>query len=215
MNLKLKIATRYIDRHGSVEAEIQNDSEQLVLNVAGTKFISRFFDDFEIENREGVPDRFSLNGHNELIACQLICELPITLLHKDEELVSMLGIDLRLDSSDSTSYQTFVIFSITMDNREIRTNKVQHFEGGLEGIIKELPEHRLKCCYGCAFADYSVYGQQFFGTMLCFRNIKAEYTRVRNKDEYMDIMDNHDRLVQETYLCNEFEERQKGTGYRG
>jgi hypothetical protein len=212
----MKIATTYIDKIGSVETEIQNNDEQLVLDVNGTKFISQFFDDFEIENKNEIQSRFSLNSFNELTACQLICDVPLTLLHKGEEFKSMLRIDLNLDRPDSITYRTNAIFSITIDNREIKTNKVQLFEGGLETIKRELPiDYKIKCCYGCAFADYSVYGQGFFGTMLCFKNIKEEYLKVQDKDEYMDVMDKHERLVQETYLCNEFQERKTGTGYRG
>jgi hypothetical protein len=140
----------------------------------------------------------------------------VTLIHTENELKSVLRMDLNLETPIPTSYQTNAIFSITIENKEFKTNKVQTFEGGLETIKSELPvDYKLKCCYGCAFADYSVYGQGFFGTMLCFKNIKEEYLKVQNKDEYMDIMDNNDRRVQETFLCNEFKERETGTGYRG
>ncbi|HEY5745662.1 MAG TPA: DUF6304 family protein [Chryseolinea sp.] len=212
----MKIAATYIDKTGPVETEIQNDAEQLVLDINGTRFISRFFDDFEIENKNEIPARFSLNSHNELTACRLVCEMPLTMLHKGEEFQSVLRIDLNLDTPIPTSYQTNAVFSITIENKEIKTSKVQLFEGGLETLKAELPaDYKLKCCYGCAFADYSVFGQGFFGTMLCFKNIKEEYLKVKNKGEYMDIMNNHDRQVQETFLCAEFKERETGTGYRG
>jgi hypothetical protein len=212
----MKIAATYIDQTGSVETEILNDTEQLVLDVNGTKFISQFFDDFEIESKSKIPSRFALNSQHELTACQLICKIPVTLIHTENELKSVLRMDLNLETPIPTSHQTNAIFSITIENKEFKTNKVQTFEGGLETIKSELPvDYKLKCCYGCAFADYSVYGQGFFGTMLCFKNIKEEYLKVQNKDEYMDIMDNNDRRVQETFLCNEFKERETGTGYRG
>jgi hypothetical protein len=50
----MKIAATYIDQTGSVETEILNDTEQLVLDVNGTKFISQFFDDFKIESKSNV-----------------------------------------------------------------------------------------------------------------------------------------------------------------
>jgi Family of unknown function (DUF6304) len=212
----MKIAATYIDQTGTVETEILNDGELLVLDIDGTTFISQTFDDFEIESKSEIPSRFSLNSHNELTACQLICTMPLTLLYSGGELNSILRIELNLETPITFSYQTNAIFSMTVENIEIKTNKVQLFEGGLDLIKRGLPvEYKLKCCFGCAFADYSVYGQGFFGTMLCFKNIKEEYLKVQNKDEYIDIMENNDRIVQETFLCNEFKERETGTGYRG
>lgn len=51
--------------------------------------------------------------------------------------------------------------------------------------------------------------------MMCFRNLGAEYTRVKTKREFWQVHDRYDRLVQETYWCNEFKQRIPGTGYRG
>jgi len=39
--------------------------------------------------------------------------------------------------------------------------------------------------------------------------------KVWTKDEYMEIMEHHTELVQETYLCPEFKRHVSGTGYRG
>ncbi len=90
------------------------------------------------------------------------------------------------------------------------------FEYELLEIQAALPDDVfLIACINCAFSDYSVYGQGLFGTMLCFRNNKAAYLAVRDKDEYMAIMDDYAEIVQETYLCPEFERRTPGTGYRG
>lgn len=79
-----------------------------------------------------------------------------------------------------------------------------------------LPEGvSLKACLSCAFSDYSVYGHALFGNMPCFRDQKAAYLAVRDKDGYMDMMDGFTEMAQETYLCIEFERRKPGTGYRG
>lgn len=205
----MSIRTTYIDKLGTVETEIVNDGEKLTLDIDGTKFTSRFFDDFEIDNKDTKPVRFSLNKNNELTSCRLVCELPLTLTHQGKDIQTVLAVDLYLEN------KTNAIFTIKIGEKEIKTNTIELFESGLNELKENLPEgYKLKCCYGCSFADYSVYGQGFFGTMLCFRNIKKEYLQVADKEQYMEIMDNHDRLVQETYLCADFQERVKGTGYR-
>jgi hypothetical protein len=51
--------------------------------------------------------------------------------------------------------------------------------------------------------------------MMCFRNLKAEYVKVTTKEQFWSLHGRQDRLVQETYVCPEFERRIPGTGYRG
>ena len=56
--------------------------------------------------------------------------------------------------------------------------------------------------------------------MICFRANKAGYLAIPQgedfeKDDYFDVMDTVSEMVQETYLCPEFERRAPGTGYRG
>lgn len=189
-----------------------------MLDLNGTRFISHGFDDFEAESKDDVPARFSLNSRYELIECRILCRIPITLLYNGGDLDTVLHVDLTLrDNTFPKPYSTYYIFSIIMDGKEIVTGKVHAFEGGLDILKRQLPDgYKFKCCFGCAYADYSVAGQGAFGSMLCFRNIKKEYLAVRDKDEYMDIMfDCEEKGVQETFLCDEFEVREDGTGYRG
>jgi hypothetical protein len=73
----------------------------------------------------------------------------------------------------------------------------------------------MVACINCMYSDYSPYGHGLFGWMMCFRNIREEYRRVRGKADFWSVHDRYDRLVQETYLCPVFERRVPGTGYRG
>ena len=69
-------------------------------------------------------------------------------------------------------------------------------------------------CFGCRFSDYSYLGSPEFGAMLCFKNQKDKYVKVKTKDEYMDL-DREDRVTQEIFVCNEYEIRGNVVGYRG
>ncbi|MGK0291332.1 MAG: hypothetical protein ACI86H_002799, partial [bacterium] len=42
-----------------------------------------------------------------------------------------------------------------------------------------------------------------------------EYLKVKNKDDFWSVHDRFDRMVQETYLCPDFQKRVQGTGYQG
>lgn len=90
------------------------------------------------------------------------------------------------------------------------------FEDELLDIQSQMPEGVfIKACINCLYSDYSPYGHGLFGSMMCIRNLKAEYLKVTTKHEFWSVHGRQDRFVQETYLCPEFERRIPGTGYRG
>nr|WP_315820382.1 DUF6304 family protein [Paraflavitalea speifideiaquila] len=121
-----------------------------------------------------------------------------------------LTMEIALKNSALLGNETTATFTLTIEGEDITVNKVELFEGGFDSIKAKLPEgFDLKCCYGCAYSDYSVYGQGFWGTMMCFKNIKEDYLMVKDKDEYMDIMDDRDRFVQETFYVPTFKSDQR------
>lgn len=93
------------------------------------------------------------------------------------------------------------------------------FECGLLEIQEQLPSPMyLKACINCQFSDYSIYGKGLFGAMLCFRNIKEEYVGLPmdgRKFLYHELEERAERSVQETFVCEDFQRRIPGTGYRG
>lgn len=207
-----RFSTIYSDRLGSIQTEIIVNGTQLILIVEGVKFAANSFDGFKTLDLSNKNSRFTFNNEQELTNCQIISKIPLILIKNFQEIQSTLEIKLSLNSSSDNNG----IFSLEFENVKIITKPVFDFESGLEFIKMELPhDYKLKCCFGCAFSDYSVYGNGFFGSMLCFRNIKEQYLMVKDKDEYLNIMDNSDSLVQETYLCDEFLSRPMKIGYRG
>jgi hypothetical protein len=92
----------------------------------------------------------------------------------------------------------------------------EEYESAIPKIEKQLPGGTfLKTCFNCQFSDYHVAGNMAFGSMYCFRRLKAEYLAVRSKIDYMKLDDSKVEGTQETYLCPEFLRRTPGTGYRG
>ncbi len=77
-------------------------------------------------------------------------------------------------------------------------------------------EYRIISCFTCQYADYSPYGNDDFGTMLCFRRHKSDCLKVNGKGDYFEFLEGKDcDARQETYLCREYEFRNKSGGYRG
>ena len=74
----------------------------------------------------------------------------------------------------------------------------------------------LKACINCAFSDYSPFGHGLFGGLACFRDNKEGYRMVKTKHDLFRVWGTMTGvLVQETFLCREFERRFPDTGYRG
>ena len=91
------------------------------------------------------------------------------------------------------------------------------FESNLQELIRLMaPKYRLKCCFTCQWSDYSPYGSDDFGTMLCYRAHKEEYLRVNSKNDYFEHLEGLPvEQRQETYICPDFAVRDQCEGYRG
>jgi hypothetical protein len=90
------------------------------------------------------------------------------------------------------------------------------FEDELRELVQALrSDERLVACITCQFSDYHPVGHGLFGGLACFRDAKAEYLSVSDKQGLFAIWDRRSALVQETFVCAEFEPRPPGSGYRG
>jgi hypothetical protein len=109
-------------------------------------------------------------------------------------------------------------FRLCVDGEEFSVScKNLWFERNLQELIRLMaPEYRLKCCFTCQWSDYSPYGSDDFGTMLCYRAHKEEYLRVNEKADYFAYLEGLPvEQRQETYVCPDFTVRDQCEGYRG
>lgn len=109
-------------------------------------------------------------------------------------------------------------FSLLVDGKCYSCDeKTLRFNYALNYFSKKLKEeYYIKSCFTCQYADYSPYGGDCYGTMLCYRGCKQECLKVNNKDDFFEYLATQKfDLRQETYLCGEYEKRNKAEGYRG
>lgn len=95
--------------------------------------------------------------------------------------------------------------------------KTLWFEAALHDISKQIKnDYYLKCCFTCQYSDYSPYGSDDYGTMLCFCRHKKACLKVNSKADFFSFLEgkNFDGR-QETYLCKEYCPRSQASGYRG
>lgn len=110
------------------------------------------------------------------------------------------------------------IFTLCADGEEYCVSSQNlYFEPRLMQLIKLMKDkYVLKCCFTCQYSDYSPYGCDDYGTMLCYRKHKREYLKVNDKSSYFKYVEGLDcEAKQETYLCDEYEPRIQCGGYRG
>lgn len=211
---------KYSDKFGEVTTTIHNDGETLQINLRGVEFSGKWFDDFEAEQTTSTESLKAFpSEQRELSDCTLEWEMPLAIVSNEGEVSGTLLAYLKLGAlrQNRGLEKISLLLKLRYAEQLISSRGFSGlFECELLDIQKALPSGlSLKCCFGCAYSDYSPYGQAIFGTMACFRNSKAKYLSVTDKFDLFEIWDTASYPVQETYLCPEFEIRKSGTGYRG
>ncbi len=208
----------YEDHLGKISGEMTNNGEKVRVMLGEWEFIGAEFDNLEPRNQESLGDRFRLH-HGALCDCKFSFKIP-TLISDEYKLVSSeLSIIVKLGKPnnrgglDEERYEMSLVYG----SKQIHSSgKSGWFEDELLEIQRQLPNNVfVKACINCQFSDYSPCGHGAFGAMMCFRNLKQAYNQVRTKKDFWKIHDRYDRLVQETFVCDEFERRTPGAGYRG
>ncbi|MCM1578235.1 MAG: hypothetical protein NC078_05485 [Ruminococcus sp.] len=101
--------------------------------------------------------------------------------------------------------------------RFICENKSLFFENILTELsVKMKEEYPILSCFTCQFSEYSPYGNDDFGDMLCYGRYREECLKVNDKDGFFEYLENKDcGKRQEIYLCSDHEFRDKAEGYWG
>ncbi len=218
--MKEQYQARFTDAHGTEKTTITNDGSTLRMVLRGVTFEDTLFDSFEPVNNAdpSLLAQFDFSG-NELCSCRIECEIPIPIVADGKESVGVLHCTIDLGAPCGTGGFETEVLSIVLnyDGMQYPSRGTSGwFEDELLDIQKTLPPRTfMKACINCLYSDYSPYGHSMFGCMMCFRNLKQEYLKVKSKDDFWSVHDRYERSVQETYVCPEFERRIPGTGYRG
>jgi len=210
----------YTDARGVETTVVLNDGETLRLPLRGVEFAGRDFDSLAAP-ANAPPEalrRFSFSG-GCLCSCRIECEIPVSIHDSGQDAGGVLRVELSLGDArpDGGIDREELRLVLTVgDRRYAGSGTGGWFEDELLEIQAQLPEGvYIRTCINCMFSDYSPYGHGVFGWMMCFRNLKDEYLQVVSKETFWPLHDRYERLVQETWLCPEFERRAPGTGYRG
>lgn len=170
------------------------------------------FDGLEAGGTAEAASRLALNEAGELANCVLSGELPCTVaVAPGETRPSTVRFVLDLQSAADPTLGNLSL-ACEIDGATYAVSD-SWFEDGLLRLERAMPSGcQLVACVTCLYSDYSPGGHGLAG-MRCHRDAKAQYLAVRSKADYWGVPVTE--YVTETYLCDEYERRVPGTGYRG
>jgi Family of unknown function (DUF6304) len=163
------------------------------------------------QSRAGAHDRLTLNSAGELGACVLTGDMPCVAIVAEQQvpIVVRFGFDLRVQPRRHWQPLRNLRLSTVIDGSS-HVVVDDWFEDAALGLDLAVRPHRLKCCV--TSLHYSPGGHGLMG-MRCHRDAKEQYLIFKSKWDYWSVPVTED--VPETYLCEEYQLRIPGTGYRG
>ncbi len=235
----MKYDVLYKDKVGTIKGVIENKFSEdfnniedytLELQLGEVIFKGDTFDGLRLFNGNDLDEeklaRFSYDQSKDYITeriikelsnCKIAFNLGVEVVDKETINSTLINgyLEINLGTYSHKEYSLFQ-YSFTINN----TNLIvvgDSFEEVFEKLKKTIKEtHLIMNCYGCNYSDYSPYGRDSFGDMLCFKRAKLEYLQVKDKVGLFESMTKIGAFyTQETYLCKEFEFRKENTGYRG
>ncbi|MCH2196513.1 DUF6304 family protein [Kordia sp.] len=235
----MKYNTIYEDTFGTIKGSIENNFSEdfdlsknytIELNLEGILFNGATFDGLELQNEDYYTKeqlhRYSFYNYEvfgtkqiikELTNCKFQFILQLKIVDKKSFQIHKVNGNLTvlLGNFSPEEYSVFQYdYSLNEIDHSIMGDSFENLFDKLKEKIKET--HFIKNCYGCNYSDYSPYGSDHFGDMLCFKNSKDKYLKIKNKESYFRLLGNQNPIyVQETHLCDEFEFRKENIGYRG
>jgi Family of unknown function (DUF6304) len=223
--MTITYSARYKDRFGEEATSILNDCEKLTMVVRGIRFQGTDFDSFEPQDGADSAQLSSFTFlHGSLCFCVIEANIPIPVVTPTGIVDGLLTFELELGEPLPTGQmdRERLKLALAVNGQNYSSEgKTGWFEGEMVDLLGMLPPGTyMRACINCAFSDYSPYGHGLFGNLICFRANKVGYLALPSgqdfcKDAYFAVMDTVSEMVQETYLCPEFERRAPGTGYRG
>ncbi|WP_282628406.1 DUF6304 family protein [Empedobacter sedimenti] len=220
----------FTDKNGTRNIEILNDFEDFSVMIDGFQFSGYDLDGLALvdeSSEEKALDHFDLRKISihysdpsteqsrsyalELYNYQLKLQIPQIIIEVSTKKEFEIMMDFQLELRERFE-EAIISFQTNGEHFEAKSSLLEMVLDDLQYQFKG--RYRFKNCYGCLYGDYSVYGQGFMGSILCFKNQKEAYVSTQNKDEYMQL-EMHDSQQQELYCCDEYEIRDKSVGCRG
>jgi hypothetical protein len=216
---EVRWSARYIDVTGEESICFLTDGTDLKTTIRGVPIVGRSPDNLWVAASPAgpPPTALRLDEHGCLTEYVISVSIPVLVAASLDETWGTIDVTWDCRPDHVVRMVKLPTLVVEIDGRRIvSSGRTGDFEGDMPAMEKGLPQGWfLKTCINCQYSDYSVAGTMDFGSMYCFRHLKAEYIAVKSKRDYMKLDDSKAEATQETYLCREFLRRRPRTGYRG
>lgn len=182
--------------------------------VRGIDLRGTDFDGLEPADPSAVSGKLPLDQAGELTGCVLSGDLPCATAAGGRRRPATISfsLDLRPGTAAPPGPAHTLNLSLALDGITHEAAD-DWFEDGVQRLERALPPGaQLVCCLTCLFSDYSPAGHGLTG-IRCHRGAKEQYLAVQSKADYWPVPTTEE--APETYLCEEYQRRIPGTGYRG
>jgi hypothetical protein len=182
--------------------------------IRGVDLRGTDFDSLEPTDPRTAACQLPLDQAGEVSGCVLSGDLPCAVAVGGQRRAATVAfsLDLRRPAASLRDRDHRLRLSLVLDG--VRCQAADDwFEDGVQRLEQALPPGaQLVCCATCLFSDYSPGGHGLTG-IRCHRGARDQYLAVRSKLGYWRVPVTEE--VPETYLCQEYQRRIPGTGYRG
>ncbi|MGC4100333.1 DUF6304 family protein [Ferruginibacter sp.] len=199
----------YIDDSGKEDASFISDGTSLTIRLRRFTFTGGSFESLSLKPPEEINSGgFSLDEYNCLTNCVFQVNIPIKLTCNSDILTAILNIEIVLEN---TQHPKTRFFSLTVGNEIFDLQKggesEMWFETQMIQLQRLLPQYmKIHTCIFCSYSNYWVAGNDSFGTLTCYKDIKNEIVTIKDKSSYMAVAENNGTATQETFWCSEFTE---------
>lgn len=208
------------DRWGRYDTVIVNDGQWFSMSLRGNDFSGNSLNSLQSASPIDQTGQYPQLCRGELCSCTIEWSMPLEIVAPAGRLTASLHASLHLGNPTpvgNLNAQTVTLTLQLPDDHRWTSTPADDMEGALLDVQRRLPEGtRILACITCAFSDYYPAGSSgVIGSMGCFRDAKDSYRAVTDKMTLIDIWGSLTGYVQETFRCNEYEQREPNTGYRG
>lgn len=224
--MSITYPAHYKDQFGSESTTIIDDDYRAIrMNLRGVEFSGGYFSLSTTSEINSVATQGFQFFEDKLCAYSLDFELPITIVSKGRDLEANLRVKLecgkpvastvwhrradgRVEKEIERIDKHTVSFEIELERNIYRfDSQYGGFETPLIKLEKQFPpETYMKICLNCKFSEYSSVAA---GPIRCFRNAKSELEQATDKWDFLELWIEKGIDTHETYLCPEFEKREK------
>ena len=199
--MTLSYPTKYKDDRGAIDTIIVTDGKSIKMTLRGIDFNGIHFWELYPETTisSDLPKGFSFSEEGFLINYSMKINMPV-LVVTDQNNEIEATIDFEMGNGK---------ILITIEGKTYFLGR-PNFEYGLNPTNTIIPNIKyIKCCTNCAHSEYSPFGSDTYGDLMCFKKSKQVWKTIGNLG--LKDIDNWEKLIiertQEAFLCEEFEKR--------